>query len=175
MLFRSTYCESLKEITLPACIQWVDANAFEEGVNVVCLNKELTKFGRNGLHYEETITISGVRDYKKALEVLAIVNQVRGQNGLPALTMDEGLLETAMIRAGEQAVLFSHTRPDSTICFKANPDMMAENIAIGQQTATGVMDSWMNSEGHKENILMTNAKCIGIGCFEIGGRYTWVQ
>lgn len=170
-----TYCESLKEITLPACIQWVDANAFEEGVNVVCLNKELTKFGRNGLHYEETITISGVRDYKKALEVLAIVNQVRGQNGLPALTMDEGLLETAMIRAGEQAVLFSHTRPDSTICFKANPDMMAENIAIGQQTATGVMDSWMNSEGHKENILMTNAKCIGIGCFEIGGRYTWVQ
>lgn len=168
-------CPSLKKITLPASTQWVNANAFEAGVEVECLNKELVKYGRNGLHYAETINISGTRDYKKAFEVLAIVNEKRKANGRSALTMDNGLLETAMVRAGEQAVLFSHTRPDGSSCFTANADMVAENVAIGQNSASSVMTSWMNSEGHKENILLEDAKTIGIGCFYINGVYTWVQ
>ena len=83
------------------------------------------KFGKNGLHYAEKITISGTRDYKKAFEVLSIVNKKRAENGLSALTMDSSLLETAMIRAGEQEVLFSHTRPDGAGCFSANAAMIA--------------------------------------------------
>lgn len=168
-------CPSLKKITLPASTEWVDANAFQADVTVECLNKELVKFGSNGLHYAETITISGTRDYQKAFEVLTIVNEKRKANGLSALTMDSGLLETATIRAGEQAVLFSHTRPDGSSCFTANEDMTAENVAIGQRSASDVMTSWMNSQGHRENILLENAKTIGIGCFYIDGVYTWVQ
>ena len=68
-------CPSLTSITLPASTQYVDENAFEAGVQVNCLNKELVKFGKNGLHYAEKITISGTRDYKKAFEVLSIVNK----------------------------------------------------------------------------------------------------
>lgn len=168
-------CPSLKQITLPACTQWVDANAFEEGVQVNCQNKELVKYGQNGLHYAEEITISGTRDYQNAFSVLALVNEQRAANGLSALTMDTGLLETAMIRAGEQQVLFSHTRPDGTSCYMANKDMSAENVAIGQQSAAAVMDSWMKSEGHRKNILTASYTTIGIGCFYINGTYTWVQ
>ena len=168
-------CPSLKQITLPACTQWVDANAFAENVQVNCLNTELVKFGKNGLHYAEEITISGTRDYQNAFSVLTLVNEQRAANGLSALTMDTGLLETAMIRAGELQVLFSHTRPDSTSCFMANKDMRAENVAIGQQSAAAVMDSWMNSEGHRKNILTESFTTIGIGCFYINGTYSWVQ
>lgn len=168
-------CPSLTSITLPASTQYVDENAFEAGVQVNCLNKELVKFGKNGLHYAEKITISGTRDYKKAFEVLSIVNKKRAENGLSALTMDSSLLETAMIRAGEQEVLFSHTRPDGAGCFSANAAMIAENVAINQRSASEVMNSWMNSEGHRENILSKDATTIGIGCFYMDGVYTWAQ
>ncbi|MBS5673815.1 MAG: leucine-rich repeat protein, partial [Lachnospiraceae bacterium] len=168
-------CPSLTSITLPASTQYVDENAFEAGVQVNCLNKELVKFGKNGLHYAEKITISGTRDYKKAFEVLSIVNKKRAENGLSALTMDSSLLETAMIRAGEQEVLFSHTRPDGAACFSANAAMIAENVAINQRSASEVMNSWMNSEGHRENILSKDATTIGIGCFYMDGVYTWAQ
>lgn len=170
-----TNCSSLKEITLPVTTKWVDANAFAEDVKINCLNKSLVKFGKNGLHYAETINITGTRDYKKAFEVLSIVNKKRTEKGLTALKMDEELLESAMIRAGEQAVLYSHTRPDGSSCFTANKYMVAENIAIGQTSSTQVMTSWMNSQGHKENILLKDANTIGIGCFYINGVYTWVQ
>lgn len=168
-------CPSLRNITLPASTQYVDENAFEAGVQVECLNKELVKFGKNGLHYAEKITISGTRDYKKAFEVLSIVNQKRAENGLSPLTMDSSLLQTAMIRAGEQEVLFSHTRPDASGCFSANSGMIAENVAINQKSASEVMNSWMNSEGHRNNILSKEATTIGIGCFYMNGVYAWAQ
>ena len=53
--------------------------------------------------------------------------------------------------------------------------MNAENIAINQSSATAVMNDWMNSSGHKENILSKKATTIGVGCFYINGIYTWVQ
>lgn len=112
---------------------------------------------------------------KPLIEVLSIVNKKRAENGLSALTMDSSLLETAMIRAGEQEVLFSHTRPDGAGCFSANAAMIAENVAINQRSASEVMNSWMNSEGHRENILSKDATTIGIGCFYMDGVYTWAQ
>lgn len=168
-------CPSLQSINLPASTQFVDENAFASTVIINCENKDLVKFGANGLRYAETIRITGKRDYTKAFEVLAKVNEERAKNGLSALTMDTSLLETAMVRAGEQAVLFSHTRPDGASCFSANKNMAAENIAINQTSAASVMDSWMNSSGHKANILNKKATSIGVGCFYINGTYTWVQ
>ncbi|MCB5504685.1 leucine-rich repeat protein [Coprococcus eutactus] len=168
-------CPSLKQITLPASTQFVDENAFAKDVVITCNNNQLVRFGYNGFRYAETIQIKGKRDYTKAFEVLDKVNAERAKNGLDALTMDTGLLETAMIRAGEQAVLFSHTRPDGASCFSANKNMNAENVAINQSSATAVMNDWMNSSGHKENILSKKATTIGVGCFYINGIYTWVQ
>ena len=72
-------------------------------------------------------------------------------------------------------MLFSHTRPDGAGCFSANAAMIAENVAINQRSASEVMNSWMNSEGHRENILSKDATTIGIGCFYMDGVYTWAQ
>jgi uncharacterized repeat protein (TIGR02543 family) len=89
--------------------------------------------------------------------------------------MNASLLDTAMVRAEEQSVLFSHTRPNGSSCFSANSLIVAENVAIAQQSADAVMDSWMNSEGHAANILNSSYTSIGIGCYLINGTYTWVQ
>ncbi|MDD6070009.1 MAG: leucine-rich repeat protein [Clostridiales bacterium] len=169
------FCESLSAVQLPVSTKFVDENAFPKTTVLTCLNTELVPFGNNGLHREETIQISGVRDYDKAFEVLAIVNQYRLQRGLSALKMDDSLLDTAMIRSEEQSVLFSHTRPNAGLCFSANEQMVAENIAIGNASAQSVMDSWMNSQGHCANILNEQFKTIGVGCYLINGVYTWVQ
>lgn len=52
---------------------------------------------------------------------------------------------------------------------------MGENIAAGHSTPEEVMTGWMNSKGHRENILRPGFKEIGIGCVEKGGTYYWVQ
>ncbi len=122
-----------------------------------------------------TIKIDGYFDYKKANEVLTIVNKERANNGLAALKMDRSLLETAMQRAAETSIYWDHIRPDGTYCFTANNKMTGENIAYAAITSDEVMDLWMNSSVHKRNILLSTNKSIGIGCFNYGGVNYWVQ
>lgn len=50
-----------------------------------------------------------------------------------------------------------------------------ENIAYGQSTPAEVMNGWMNSSGHRANILKSDFKEIGIAAFYKNGRYYWVQ
>ncbi|MBO5389511.1 MAG: hypothetical protein J6A59_15555 [Lachnospiraceae bacterium] len=64
-----------------------------------------------------TITFTGTYDYSQAFEILDLVNQERRAQGLNELVMDKELLEAAMLRAAEIAVLFDHTRPDGSRCF----------------------------------------------------------
>ena len=123
----------------------------------------------------EQVRVKGLRQYDYAYEVLNLVNAERAKEGLSALTMDKTLTEAAMSRGAEAALLFSHTRPDGTVCFTANDKMFAENIAAGQATPADVMTSWMNSSGHRANIMDSEFKSIGIGCFQINGCYYWVQ
>lgn len=168
-------CVSLMEVTLPYSVDYVHSSAFLKNTVITCLNPELEPYGENGYRYIQKIDITGERDYDQAFQVLSLVNAERAQNGLEALTMDGSLLETAMARAAECAVCFSHTRPDGSICFDMDSAMIAENVAAGQQNAQNAMDSWMSSEGHKENILQAGAKDIGIGCFKHNGNTYWVQ
>ena len=120
------------------------------------------------------VAIPAQEYYSKAFEVLTIVNRERAANGLQPLTMDASLLETAMLRAAEIYVYFDHTRPDGTLCFTANDRMYGENIAAGQTTPASVMQAWMNSEGHRDNILGSYTT-VGIGCVLVDGRYYWTQ
>lgn len=118
-----------------------------------------------------------------AWEVLDIVNNERAANGLQPLTMDKGLMDAAQIRANEIVSVFSHTRPDGTSCFTVlssdyHYGSSGENIAAGQMSASDVMNSWMNSPGHRANILNGDYQSIGIACVYIPGsmyRYHWVQ
>ena len=117
-------------------------------------------------------------------EVLALVNKVRAENGLSALTWAEDVANVArahsrdMINRG----FFSHTNPDGLSPFDRLKNSgisyrtAAENIAYGQKTAEAVMNSWMNSSGHRANILNKNVKEIGVGAVKSqNGTVYWTQ
>lgn len=125
------------------------------------------------------LIFSGTFDYDKAYQVLSIVNQERAKAGLSPLKMDKTLMDAAMQRAAETGIYFSHTRPNGESCFSILNNYygaLGENIAAGQTTASSVMTAWMNSSGHRGNILGSDYQSVGIGCFyQPGGRIFWVQ
>jgi uncharacterized YkwD family protein/spore coat assembly protein SafA len=122
-------------------------------------------------------------DEEKGVEtaVLSIVNQERQKQGLKPLQMDWELQRVARTKACDMANkgYFSHQSPTYGSPF----DMMkqfgitfrsaGENIAQGQRTPEEVMQSWMNSQGHRENILKPDFTHIGVGYCQKGNH--WVQ
>ena len=125
------------------------------------------------------LVYSGTYNYDSAFECLEMVNKERVAQGLSPLKMDQGLLDAAMQRAGEISIYFDHTRPDGSICFSifpSNASSRGENIAANFNTdPQGAMNQWMNSSGHRANILSSSYTSIGIGCFTQGGAVFWVQ
>lgn len=119
--------------------------------------------------------VTGTCDYDQAYEVLKIVNAERKAQGVQELVMDEELLTAAMMRAAECVVSFDHVRPNGNKCFTASDKMYGENIAMGYRSPQQVMTTWMNSQGHRQNILNSRYNSIGIGCLYQNGRYYWVQ
>lgn len=120
-----------------------------------------------------------LREY--AYQVAAIVNRERAANGLKLLKYSDTLSDAAIVRANEIQTYFSHNRPDGTSCFTAVTDMgiryryIGENIAYGQKSPEDVMNAWMNSYGHRANILSENFDYIGIGVTYRNGTYYWTQ
>ena len=134
-----------------------------------------TFWGTASVEAASTKTVTGVCYYDDAYDVLELVNEQRSKNGMSELTMDKDLLAAAMLRAAECTVLFDHSRPNGTKAFTVCDKMFGENIAYGFTSATGVMNGWMNSSGHKKNILNKGYKSIGIACFYKDGIKYWVQ
>ena len=120
-------------------------------------------------------TVSGTKYYSKAYEVLTKVNEQRASNGEPALAMDASLMEAAMLRAAEITIKFEHTRPNGEKCFTVSGLAYGENIAYGYSSSEDVMTAWMNSDGHRRNILDSDYTSIGVGCFYKDNTYYWVQ
>lgn len=117
-------------------------------------------------------------------EVLRLVNVERAKRGLSLLTMDNSkLTNAALLRTKEITQVYSHTRPNGKVCFTALDEygvdhgFAGENIAAGQKTPEAVVNGWMNSPGHRANILNPNYKKIGIGYMRTnsGYKYYWVQ
>ena len=108
-------------------------------------------------------------------EVLRLVNIEREKAGLAPLEYVFSLQEAADLRASEIKQSFSHTRPDGNSCFTVldgfNYYAAGENIAKGYRTPEAVVEGWMNSNGHRANILSPDFNGIVIG-FE---DYHWVQ
>lgn len=123
-------------------------------------------------------TTSAPRPIDRAKQVLDLVNAERAKAGVAPLTMNQELSANANVRAKELITSFSHTRPDGTRCFTAItvPYRTAgENIAYGYPSAEDVMEGWMNSDGHRANILASKYAEIGIGVVEDQGILYWVQ
>ena len=116
-----------------------------------------------------------------ASQVAALVNAERAKYGLSALTVDTKVQQAALVRAKETAQSFSHTRPNgssfSTVLTEAGVSYRTagENIAYGQTTPQQVMNAWMNSSGHRANILNANYTTIGVGYTVINGTAYWAQ
>lgn len=121
---------------------------------------------------------------EQAKEVLQLVNQERSKQGLRALTLSNELTSIATTKARDMAEsrYFDHNSPNYGSPFEmlqkfgVNYRSAGENIAAGQRTAKEVMNSWMNSSGHRANILNANYTQLGVG-FYAGGQYDtyWVQ
>jgi len=120
-------------------------------------------------------------DYATA--VLSGVNQARAEAGLPALTMDTTLNNLCYTRAEEISTSWGHNRPDGRNCFTILSDngvsysTCGENIAAGQETGSEVVTTWMNSEGHRANILNPSFTKMGIGVYASNDEYGyyWAQ
>lgn len=115
-----------------------------------------------------------------ASEVVRLVNIERANHGLPALKENAALGEFAQVRSTEIVSKFEHVRPDGTSPLKYVLAMRGmrtcgENIAMGQSTPEAVVNAWMNSPGHRANILKDDFTMIGVGCCKSGGRYYWAQ
>ncbi len=117
-------------------------------------------------------------------DMLKQVNAQRAKNGKSALTLNQSLCASARVRASEIAKdgCFSHIRPDGSGCFTAISGVSyrtaGENIAMGTWGYYGVdeiMDGWMNSEGHRANILNGDFSEVGFGCVVVNGNGYWVQ
>ncbi len=119
-----------------------------------------------------------------ASRVAALVNSERKEEGLTELTLSSELSRVAQAKAEDMRDngYFSHTSPTYGTSFQMmqtfgiNYSTAGENIAKGQKTPESVMSAWMNSQGHKANILSTSYKEIGIGyCTDSNGNTYWVQ
>ncbi len=168
-------CSSLKSVTLPSGLEELGDHAFPNATKLKNMPGSFTKQDDGSYKTTAQVKIKGKEFYSKSFQVLKLVNKERKKRGLKSLTMDKKLLEAAMKRAAETSLYWNHTRPNGSDCYTICDGMWAENIASGYASASNVMTGWMNSPGHKANILSKNSKSIGIGCFEIDGRYYWVQ
>jgi len=114
-------------------------------------------------------------------EVVDLVNQIRASYGLGQLTLNEELSRVARVKAEDMANnrYFSHNSPtygspfDMMRQFGISYRTAGENIAMGYSTAKAVVDGWMNSEGHRANILNASFTQIGVG-YTANGNY-WSQ
>ena len=125
------------------------------------------------------ITDNSVSEYEK--QVVELVNSYRAQYGLNPVTLNTELSKVARLKSQDMKDkgYFSHTSPtygspfDMMKQFGISYRTAGENIAMGQRTPEAVMEAWMNSEGHRANILNASYTQIGVG-YVADGNY-WTQ
>ncbi len=115
-------------------------------------------------------------------EVLHLVNIERRKVGARPLTLAQDLHWAAMVRAQELTRRFSHTRPDGTpfhtVLIKGENYTLGENVAVGQTSPKQVVADWMDSPGHRRNILRHEYRELGVGYYyQNNSKYHhhWVQ
>ena len=119
-----------------------------------------------------------------AQEVIKLVNKERNAAGLSALAENSRLSEVAQAKAEDMMKngYFSHISPtygspfEMMKTFGITYRSAGANIAKGQKTPAAVMNGWMNSSGHRANILNASYEQIGVGfCKDSSGVTYWVQ
>lgn len=175
----------LPGISLPDCntpgintpdINWPESNLPDTN------NPGNNNSGNNGSSEENRPGNNDTNEHAFIQQVVNLVNTERAKEGLAPLTIDTKVQAAAMVRAKECEISFSHTRPDGSNFATALKEQnvsyrsSGENIAYGQQTPEAVMSAWMNSSGHRANIMNPNFTTIGVGYYEnANGTDYWCQ
>ena len=176
---KSCYCGESHTTTLEAAgHKWSGWKTMEEPT-VSSEGKRVNTCSVCGAESMQSIDklASSVGESDAHKEVFRLVNEERRKQGLGELTYYSAGQAAADLRAAEIKSVFSHDRPDGRSCFTVFDDfsldafMCGENIAWGQRSAQEVVNSWMNSDGHRKNILNPNATGIVVGAKD----YRWVQ
>lgn len=161
---------------------WKIALKYEVGLSEIkSANPQIKNFDL--IYPGQTIQIpsvdSGVTNYEQ--EVIRLVNEIRAENGLKSLSYDWELARVARFKSQDMKdnKYFSHTSPVYGTPFQMIRNFgisyrsAGENIARGYSTPQAVVNGWMNSSGHRANILNANYTHIGVG-YVSGGNY-WTQ
>ncbi|MBU5484035.1 serine protease [Clostridium sp. MSJ-11] len=138
--------------------------------------------GNTNSQTETTNTNSSISAFEQ--EVITLVNAERAKANLPALKANQELSKVARVKSQDMIDknYFSHTSPtygspfDMMKKFGIKYSAAGENIAYGQPTPKAVVDGWMNSPGHRANILSKSFTEIGVGVAKkSNGTYYWTQ
>ncbi|AUS96893.1 hypothetical protein CDQ84_01945 [Clostridium thermosuccinogenes] len=168
----------------PGDTMWKIAVKYQVGISEIIASNPQIK--NPALIYPgQKINIPNI-DSVKALEneVIRLVNAERSKRGLQTLTANWELSRVARYKSQDMANkgYFSHTSPTygspfaMMESFGIRYSAAGENIAKGQRTPQEVMNSWMNSPGHRSNILSPSYTQIGVGVAkDSAGRYYWTQ
>lgn len=132
------------------------------------------------IHVGEKITISENEQQAVEEQVASLVNKERAKEGLAPLTIDWELARVAKYKSQDMhdKKYFSHTSPTYGSPFEMMGNFgisyksAGENIAKGQTSAAQVMEAWMNSSGHRANIMDAKFTHIGVGYVESGNYWT---
>ncbi len=163
---------------------WKIAVRYQIGVSeLIAANPQISNPSQ--IYPGQKINIPSIDDVK-ALEqkVIELVNQQRAYNGLPALKANWEVSRVARYKS--QDMIDKHYFAHQSPTFGSPFNMMenfgirfsaaGENIAYGQRTPEEVMKSWMNSPGHRSNILNATYNQIGVGVAKSSnGTFYWTQ
>lgn len=127
----------------------------------------------------QPLTTTQLSDFEST--VVELTNAVRQKEGLPELQVDTPLSRIARLKSRDMLTndYFSHASPTYGSPFTMMRDFgvtyrtAGENLAHGQRTPEQVVDAWMNSEGHRANILNSEFTHIGVGF--VKSDYYWTQ
>ncbi len=161
---------------------WKIASTYQVGTGeLIAANPQIAD--PNLIYPGQVLTVPEIDPTVTAFEneVIRLVNEIRAENGLKPLSANWELSRVARFKSQDMADnrYFSHTSPtygspfQMIRAFGLSFRTAGENIAYGQRTPQTVVNAWMNSSGHRANILNATYTKIGVG-YVVNGHY-WTQ
>lgn len=181
VMFSENVSASTSHTVVPGDTMWKIAVKYEVGLSE--LKNANSEIQNPDLIYPGQVlkiptTASSVTSYEK--EVIRLVNEIRAENGLRKLNYNWELCRVARYKSQDMKDnrYFSHTSPvygspfQMMKSFGISYKTAGENIARGQATPSAVVNAWMNSAGHRANILNASFTEIGVGYVAEGNYWT---
>lgn len=163
---------------------WKIASKYEVGVSEIIASNPNVK-NASLIYPGQKLTIPTIDDIKaKEAEVVRLVNIERTKRGLQPVTNNWQLARVARYKSQDMINknYFSHNSPtygspfNMMESFGIRFSAAGENIASGQKTPAEVVAAWMNSPGHRANILSPTYNQLGVGlAISKSGKYYWTQ